>query len=77
MSICNSIVSTKIFDKQDDFDIENFPFLSRISLSIPLKVSTCILWSNYANQHNLFHAKGITPKSRVKIVIWKAEVCEQ
>ena len=27
LSIHNDIVSTKIYDKQDDFDIVNFPFL--------------------------------------------------
>ena len=29
LSICNDIVSTKIYDKRDDFDFEivNFPFL--------------------------------------------------
>ena len=35
---CNCIVSTKIFDKHYCFDMENFPFLCRISLSVPLKV---------------------------------------
>ena len=29
ISICNGIVSTKMFDKQDDFDIENFPFFKQ------------------------------------------------
>ena len=27
--VCNGIVTTKIYDKQDDFDKENFPFLKR------------------------------------------------
>ena len=27
LSISNGIVSTKIYDKRDDFDIVNFPFL--------------------------------------------------
>ena len=27
LSISNDIVSTKIYDKRDDFDIVNFPFL--------------------------------------------------
>ena len=37
LSISNDIVSTKIYDKHDDFDFEvvNFPFLD----------SPCILWS--------------------------------
>ena len=26
---CNGIVSTKIFAKQDDFDIDNFPFFKQ------------------------------------------------
>ena len=37
ISICNGIVSTKIYDKQDDFDFdkENFPFLNGESSQRP------------------------------------------
>ena len=40
LSIHNDIVSTKIYDKRDDFnfDIVNFPFLMAMSLNVPLMV---------------------------------------
>ena len=54
LSISNDIVSTKIYDKRDDFDFEtvNFPFLDG---DVPR--STCygvyiILWSLYLSTHS-------------------------
>ena len=46
LSISNDIVSTKIYDKRDDFDFEivNFPFLDGSSLYI--------LWSLYLSTHS-------------------------
>ena len=43
-SISNDIVSTKIYDKRNDFDFEtvNFPFLDDLS----------ILWSLYLSTHS-------------------------
>ena len=40
LTIHNDIVSTKIYDKRDDFnfDIVNFPFLDGMSLNVPLMV---------------------------------------
>ena len=40
LSIHNDIVSTKIYDKRDDFnfDIVNFPFLDAMSLNVPVMV---------------------------------------
>ena len=37
MSISNDIVSTKIYDKLDDFDFEivNFPFLDYLDCDVP------------------------------------------
>ena len=35
LSISNGTVSTKIYDKRDDFDIVNFPFLDGDVLGIP------------------------------------------
>ena len=43
LSISNDIVSTKIYDKRDDFDFEivNFPFLVMMFLALhPLYLST-------------------------------------
>ena len=39
ISIGTGIVSTKVYDKQGDFDIENVPCLDRYIPSVPLKVS--------------------------------------
>ena len=46
LSIFNDIVSTKIYDKRDDFDFEivNFPFLDGSSFYI--------LWSLYLSTHS-------------------------
>ena len=46
LSISNDIVSTKIYDKRDDFDFEivNFPFLDGVSLYIQ--------WSLYLSTHS-------------------------
>ena len=41
LSISNDIVSTKIYDKRDDFEIVNFPFLDGY-----------ILWSLYLSTHS-------------------------
>ena len=41
LSISNDIVSTKIYDKRDDFEIVNFPFLD-----------VYILWSLYLSTHS-------------------------
>ena len=40
LSIHTDIVSTKIYDKRDDFnfDVVNFPFLMAMSLNAPLMV---------------------------------------
>ena len=40
LSIHNDIVSTKIYDKRDDFnfDIVNFPFMMAMSPNVPLMV---------------------------------------
>ena len=42
LSISNGTVSTKSYDKQDDFDfvIVNFPFLMAMSLGVPLMECT-------------------------------------
>ena len=37
LSISNDIVSTKIYDKGDDFDIVNFPFLDDVHALQPMK----------------------------------------
>ena len=39
LSISNSTISTKIYDKRDDFDIVNFPFLDG---DVPRRTSYCV-----------------------------------
>ena len=49
LSISNESVSTKIYDKRDDFDFDivNFPFLDGDD-------SVYILWSLYLSTHSFF-----------------------
>ena len=52
LSISNDFVSTKIYDKRDDFDFEivNFPFLD---FDVPRSISSFyILWSLYLSTHS-------------------------
>ena len=48
LSISNGFVSSKIYDKRDDFDFDivNFPFLKRCSTSF-------FIWSIYLSAHKI------------------------
>ena len=35
LNLSNGTVSTKVYDKRDDFDIVNFPFREAMSLDVP------------------------------------------
>ena len=76
LSISNDIVSTKIYDKRDDFDFEivNFPFLGRyFILPVPNSVSgTCLcnILRHKVSQHNFhnIHLLNVDSKRSMKYV---------
>ena len=63
LSISNDIVSTKIYDKRDDFDFEivNFPFLDGDvprSSSYGVYISQCILFARASNYITDFNTRN-------------------